>query len=83
VPNPNAKTAQQVPGLQFVSQGYTKDEMKKRILDGQREIPAMDAKKPPAPLYMPAWRGKLAQGELEDLIEYLTSLMPKGEKVDF
>jgi hypothetical protein len=32
---------------------------------------------------MPAWRGKLAQGELEDLIEYLTSLMPKGEKVDF
>jgi nitric oxide reductase subunit C len=83
VPNPNAKTAQQVPGLQFVSQGYTKDEMKKRILDGQREIPVMDAKKPPAPLYMPAWRGKLAQGELEDLIEYLTSLMPKGEKVDF
>jgi mono/diheme cytochrome c family protein len=83
VPNPNAKTAQQVPGLQFVSQGYTKDEMKKRILDGQREIPVMDAKRPPAPLYMPAWRGKLAQGELEDLIEYLTSLMPKGEKVDF
>jgi mono/diheme cytochrome c family protein len=83
VPNPNAKTAQQVPGLQFVSQGYTKDEMKKRILDGQREIPVMDPKKPPAPLYMPAWRGKLAQGELEDLIEYLMSLMPKGEKVDF
>lgn len=83
VPNPNAKTAQQVPGLKFVSEGYTKDELKKRILDGQREIPAMDARTPPPPLYMPPWRGKIAEGELSDLMEYLVSLMPKGEKADF
>jgi mono/diheme cytochrome c family protein len=83
VPNPNAKTAQQVPGLKFVSEGYTKDELKKRILDGQREIPALDLKKPHPPLYMPPWRGKLTEGELADLVEYLLSLMPKGEKVDF
>jgi cbb3-type cytochrome oxidase cytochrome c subunit len=83
VPNPNSKTAQQVPGLKYVSEGYTKDELKKRILDGQREIPVMDPKKPPAPLYMPPWRGKIAQGELDDLIAYLISLMPKGEKVEF
>jgi hypothetical protein len=43
----------------------------------------MDPKKPPAPLYMPPWRGKIAQGELDDLIAYLISLMPKGEKVEF
>jgi cbb3-type cytochrome oxidase cytochrome c subunit len=83
VPNPNAKTAQQVPGLKFVSEGYTKEELKKRILDGQREIPAMDSKKAPPPLYMPPWRGKIAEGELADLMEYLISLMPKGEKADF
>ncbi len=83
VPNPNAKTAQQVPGLKFVSEGYTKDELRKRILDGQREIPVMDAKMPPAPLYMPPWRGKIAEGELTDLVEYLVSLLPKGEKADF
>ena len=83
VPNPNAKTAQQVPGLKFVSEGYTKDELKKRILDGQKEIPLLDPKKPAAPLYMPPWRGKIAEGELSDLIAYLMSLMPKGEKVDF
>jgi mono/diheme cytochrome c family protein len=83
VPNPNAKTAQQVPGLKFVSEGYTRDELKKRILDGQREIPSMDAKRPPAPLYMPPWRGKIAEGELSDLTDYLMSLTPKGEKVDF
>ncbi|MGH7967790.1 MAG: hypothetical protein ACREIC_03580, partial [Limisphaerales bacterium] len=83
VPNPNAKTAQQVPGLLFVSEGYTVDELKKRILDGQREIPVMDPRKPPAPLYMPPWRGKIAEGELNDLAAYLNSLTPKGEKLDF
>ena len=83
VPNPNAKTAQQVPGLLYVAEGYTKDELKKRILNGQREIPVMDPKKPPAPLYMPPWRGKIAEGELKDLIDYLFSLTPKGEKLEF
>jgi mono/diheme cytochrome c family protein len=83
IPNPNAKTAQQVPGLKYVSEGYTKDELRKRILDGQREIPVMDPKKPPAPLYMPPWRGKIAEGELTDLVSYLNSLTPKGEKLEF
>ena len=83
VPNPNAKTAEQVPGLKFVSEGYTRDELKKRILEGQKEIPVMNPKKPAAPLYMPAWRGKIAEGELTDLMEYLVSLTPKGEKADF
>lgn len=83
VPNPNAKTAQQVPGLKYVSEGYTKDELKKRILDGQREIPLMDPKRPSAPLYMPAWRGKIADGEVNDLVAYLMTLAPKGEKLDF
>ena len=83
VPNPNAKTAQQVPGLKYVSEGYTKDELRKRILDGQREIVSLDLRRPPAPLYMPPWRGKIAEGELTDLVEYLMSLTPKGEKADF
>jgi len=83
IPNPNAKTAQQVPGLKYVSEGYTKDELRKRILDGQREIVSLDPHKPPAPLYMPPWRGKIAEGELSDLVEYLMSLTPKGEKLDF
>ena len=47
VPNPNAKTAEQVPGLIYVADGYTKDELKKRILNGQREITALDPKRPP------------------------------------
>jgi mono/diheme cytochrome c family protein len=83
VPNPNAKTAQQVPSLKFVADGYTKAEVKKRILNGQREITPLDAKRPPPPLYMPPWRDKIQEGELDDLAAYLFSLKPKGEDVGF
>jgi hypothetical protein len=32
---------------------------------------------------MPAWREKISEGELADLMEYLMGLAPKGEKVEF
>jgi mono/diheme cytochrome c family protein len=83
VPNPNAKTADQVPGLIYVSDGYTKDELKARITKGQREITPMDAKRPPPPLYMPAWGGIIQDAELDDLVAYLMSLKPKGEDLGF
>ena len=83
VPNPNSKTAQQVPSLKYIADSYTKAEVRKRILDGQREIPVLDPKRPPPPLYMPPWRGKISDSELTNLIEYLMSLFPKEEKTDF
>lgn len=83
VPNPNSKTAEQVPGLKFVAEGYTKAELARMILDGQKEIAPMDPKRPPPPLYMPGWKGKIDDGELKDLIEYLMSLMPKDEGMEF
>jgi mono/diheme cytochrome c family protein len=83
VPNPNAKTAEQVPGLLYVGDGYTKEELKARINKGQREITPMDAKRPLPPLYMPAWRGIIQDAELDDLADYLMSLKPKDEKLGF
>lgn len=83
VPNPNSKTGQQVPKLIYVAETYTKVEAKQRILNGQHEIYALDKSKPPPPLYMPAWRGKIAEGELNDLVEYLFSLEPEDEKLGF
>jgi len=83
VRNPNAKTGQQVPSLKYVAESYSKEELKKRILNGQHEIYALDPKKPAPPLFMPAWRGKIAEGELEDLVAYLISLEPEGEKLNF
>jgi cbb3-type cytochrome oxidase cytochrome c subunit len=83
VPNPNAKTAQQVPGLIYVADGYTKAELKARIVKGQKEIPALDPKRPPPPLYMPGWGGVIKDAEVDDLVAFLFSLKPKGEDVGF
>jgi mono/diheme cytochrome c family protein len=79
VPNPNAKTAELVPGLIRVSEGYTNEELKDRILKGQREIPVIDPNRPPPPLYMPGWRGRISDAEVNDLVAYLSSLKP-GER---
>ncbi len=83
VPNPNAKTAEQVPGLIYVADGYTKDELRKRILKSQSEITALDPKRPPPPLFMAAWAGTVKDSELDDLVAYLFSLKPKEENPGF
>lgn len=66
-----------------VAEGYTKAESKTRIVKGQREIPALDPKRPPPPLYMPAWGAVIKDAELDDLVDYLFSLKPKAEDIGF
>jgi mono/diheme cytochrome c family protein len=83
VPNPNAKTAQQVPALTYVADGYTKPELRKLVLNGQREIAPLDPARPAPPLYMPAWGSTIKDAEVDDLIAYLFSLKPKGEDAGF
>jgi mono/diheme cytochrome c family protein len=83
VPNPNSKTAEQVPGLLHVADGYTMPQLKERILKGQHEIPALDSKRPPPPLYMPGWAGTIKDAEVDDLMAYLISLKPKDENIGF
>lgn len=83
IPNPNAKTAEQVPSLKYVGSDYTREELKKFIMNGQHEIVRKDPRRPAPPLYMPAWRGHIAEGELNDLVDYLASLQPKEEKGGF
>lgn len=83
VPNPNSKTAELVPDLIHVADGFTKDELKARITNGQREIPSLDPKRPPPPLYMPPWGSTIPEAEIDDLAAYLISLKPKGENLGF
>lgn len=83
VPNPNAKTAEQVPALTYVADGYTAPELKKFIATGQHEIAPLDPNRPAPPLYMPAWGATIRDGELDDLTAYLLSLKPKGEDLGF
>ncbi len=81
--NPNAKTGEQVPSLLYVAEGYTTKELTEFIKRGQSEIAPLDAKRPAPPLYMPPWAGKIAPGELEDLVAYLQSLFPEEEGLDW
>jgi mono/diheme cytochrome c family protein len=83
VRNPNAKPGEIVPDLIRVAQGYSNDELKKRIFAGQHEIPILDPNRPPPPLRMPGWGGRMSDAEIDDLVAYLVSLNPGDEPSGF
>ncbi len=83
VPNPNAKTAEQVPSLIYVADGYTKDELMNFIRRGERTIPVLHPDKPPPPHFMPSWGNVINTNELSELADYLFSLKPKGDNLGF
>ena len=83
VGNPNAKTAELVPSLINVADGYTKAELVAFISRGERNIPKMNPAGPEPPRFMPHWGGLIATNELSDLADFLFSLKPKGEDVGF
>ncbi len=78
--NPNAETDGKVPGVTFVAEGYTKGELRKKILDGLATIGKKDPKGPRPPFRMPGWAGQMSDADAADLVEYLWSLYPKTEK---
>jgi hypothetical protein len=38
---------------------------------------------PPPPHFMPSWGNVISSNELDDLTDFLFSLKPKGDKLDF
>jgi mono/diheme cytochrome c family protein len=78
--NPNAETDGKVPGVTFVAEGYTRGELRRKILDGLATIGKKDPKGPRPPFRMPGWAGQMSDAEVADLVEYLWSLYPKSEK---
>jgi mono/diheme cytochrome c family protein len=78
-PNPNSETDGKMPGLTFVAEGYTRPELRKKILDGLATIGKKDQKGPRPPFRMPGWAGQMTDAEVADLVEYLWSLYPKSE----
>lgn len=79
VRNPNAP-GNLVPSIIYVAEGYTKDELKEYILKGaisKKENPELSD----PPLFMPSWKGKISESELENLVVYLMSLYPEDEEI--
>ena len=77
--NANAETDGKVPGITFVAEGFTKKELRKKILDGFAAVGKKDANGPRPPFRMPGWSGYMSDREVTDLVEYLWSLYPKSE----
>lgn len=83
VPNPNAKTAELVPSLIYVADGYTKTELMAFISRGERVIPRKNPAGPEPPHFMPQWGKVISTNELNDIAAFLFSLKPKGEDPGF
>ena len=83
IPNPNAKTAEKIPPVIYVEEGYTADELKQFIRRGQPAIDKKRADGPTPPFRMPSYGPWIKENELDALQKYLFSLMPQGEKESF
>ncbi len=83
VSNFNAKTAELVPSLIYVADGYTKAELLAFISRGERNIPRKNPAGPEPPHFMPKWGPVISTNELSDLADFLFSLKPKGENLGF
>jgi|GEM_PF-228675 len=83
VSNPNAKTAELIPGLIYIADGYNRDELTAFIRRGERVIPRKNPAGPEPPHFMPQWGKIVTPDELNDLADFLFSLKPKGSDIGF
>ncbi|MBI3319417.1 MAG: cytochrome c [Candidatus Omnitrophica bacterium] len=58
----------------YVKTYYDRDSLKDLIRNGRQPVPRLDTSRPRPPLYMPAWKDRVSEEELDDLVEYLFSL---------
>ena len=79
--NKGMDQAEEVPPLIYVAQGFTRESLKETIREGRFPARASSGEASP-PLWMPAWKGKISEDELEALADYLMSLSPSKEESD-
>ena len=76
IKNKNMEMAEEVPPLIYVAEGFTKEELKQTIRNGR--YPARsDPHDLAPPLWMPSWKEKISEEELDALADYLLSLSPE------
>lgn len=77
VKNINTKGGE-IPRIDKSSEGYTREELKKLIREGKE--PTLEDTKGPRPTFrMNSWKTLLEESELDDLVYFLFSLLPKKE----
>lgn len=81
--NANAQTGGMINGVRFVAETYTKADLAKKILDGVPVVPKADPNGPNPPLAMPSYKSIVGVEEMRELVDYLFSLRPPGERTQF
>ena len=72
--NLNAWLWEEEPPLVFVSRYYDRESLKELIRHGRQPVPRRDAGRPVPPMYMPPWKERISEEELDPLVDYLFSL---------
>ena len=74
--NWNAGLGEEVPSLLYVKAYYGNDvdSLKHLIRNGRQPVPRMNPGRPNPSLYMPAWKDRMTEQELDALVAYLFSL---------
>lgn len=74
--NPNAGLGGEVPPLLYVKAYYGErvEALKELIRHGRQPVPRAQPGRPNPPLYMPAWKDRVSEEELDALVAYLFSL---------
>lgn len=69
----------EVPTLIYVSGGYSREEIKEIIREGKYPARAERGQASP-PLWMPSWKQKIPDEEIDAMVEYLISLQPDASR---
>jgi mono/diheme cytochrome c family protein len=72
--NWNSQLVEEVPALVYERIYYDREQLKDLIRNGRQPVPRQDASRPVPPLYMPAFKDRISEDELDHLVDYLFSL---------
>jgi len=72
--NFNAQYGQEVPSLVHAKDYYDRETLKHFIETGRQPVPRINVARPRPPAFMPAWKGRIPDDELNVLVEYVLSL---------
>jgi mono/diheme cytochrome c family protein len=72
--NWNAQLGEEAPALVHAKAYYDRESLKELIRHGRQPVPRADPTRPIPPLYMPAWKERISEDELDQLADYLLSL---------
>jgi hypothetical protein len=82
VKNANSNTGGLINGLTLVKEGYTDQQLQKKISEGVAEVGRANPEGPIPPLRMPAHGEFLQRNEIAALAAYLFSLYPADRSLE-